>query len=75
MPDNSSPPFGKTIAYIFCIVLSTAMIWYLSLVIFYCETCTEKPLAYAFILAFVLIIAYAGFVLFKMLFPAKIRSR
>jgi hypothetical protein len=34
--------------------------------------CTEKPLAYAFLLAFILIIGYAGFGLFKMLFPARV---
>jgi len=74
MSDTSSPPSGKTMAYLFCIVLSIAMIWYLLLSIFSCETCAAKPLAYAFILAFILIIAYAGFSLFNMLFPAKAES-
>jgi len=71
---NSSPPLGRTMAYLFCIVLSIAMIWYLLLGIFYCSTCTEKPLAYAFIPAFILMIAYAGFGIFKILFPAKAES-
>jgi hypothetical protein len=43
-------------------------------VIFYCDSCTEKPLAYTFIPAFILIIAYASFGLFRMLFPAKAES-
>ena len=74
MSDTSSPPPGKTMAYLVCVVLSIAMIWYLLLSIFSCETCAAKPLAYAFILAFILIIAYAGFGLFNMLFPAKAES-
>jgi hypothetical protein len=69
---DSSLQFSKAIAYLFCMVLSIAMIWYLLLAIFYCEMCTEKPLAYAFLLAFILIIGYAGFGLFKMLFPARV---
>jgi hypothetical protein len=71
MSDNSSPQFDKTIAYLFCIVVSIAMIWYLLLAIFYCDTCSQKPLAYAFLLAFILIIAYASFGLFRMLLPGK----
>ncbi len=71
---DTSLPFDKTMAYLFCTVLSIAMIWYLLMMIFYCKTCTEKPLAYAFILAFALIITYAGFELFKMLFPARAES-
>jgi hypothetical protein len=37
----------------------------------YCDSCSQKPLAYAFILAFILIIAYASIGLFKMVFPGK----
>lgn len=74
MSDTSSPPPGKTMAYLFCVVLSIAMIWYLVLLIFSCGTCTAKPLAYLFILAFALIIVYAGFSLFNMLFPEKAES-
>ena len=74
MSDTSYPPFGKTMAYLFCIVLSIAMIWLLLLPVFSCETCAAKPLAYLFILGFILIIAYAGFSLFNILFPAKAES-
>ena len=41
----------------------------------YCDSCSRKPLACAFILAFILIIAYASIGLFKMLFPEKTESR
>jgi len=64
----------KRLAYLFCVVLSIAMIWYLVLSVFSCETCAAKPWAYLFILAFILIIAYAGFGLFNMLFPEKAES-
>jgi len=74
MSDTSSPPPGKTMAYLLCVVLSIAMIWYLVLSVFSCETCAAKPWAYLFILAFILIIAYAGFGLFNMLFPEKAES-
>ena len=74
MSDTSSPPFDKTMAYLFCVVLSIAMIWLLLLPVFSCGTCAAKPLAYLLILAFTLIIAYAGFSLFTMLFPAKAES-
>jgi hypothetical protein len=42
--------------------------------ILYCDSCSQKPLAYAFILAFILIIAYASIGLFKMVFPGKAES-
>jgi len=74
MSDTSSPPPGKTMAYLVCIVLSIAMIWYLVLPVFSCGTCTAQPLAYAFILACTLIIVYAGFGLFRILFPEKAES-
>ncbi len=60
-------------AYLVCVVLSSATIWYLVLPVVSCGTCAAKPLAYAFILACTLIIAYAGFSLFTMLFFRKSR--
>jgi len=67
----STLKFSSVMSYLICIVLSISMIWYLLIAIFYCETCSEKPLAYAFLVAFILIIGYASFGLFKMLFPAR----
>jgi hypothetical protein len=71
MSDNYPLRFSEAMAYVTCIVVSTAMIWLILISIFKpSELYTEKTLDYAFILAFVLIIAYSGFRIFKMLFPA-----
>ena len=72
MSDNYPLRFSEAMAYVLCIVVSTAMIWLLLISLFEpCELCTEKTLDYVFLPAFVLIIAYSGFRLFKMLFPAR----
>jgi len=72
MSDNYPLRFSEAMAYVLCIVVSTAMIWLLLISIFEpCELCTEKTLDYAFFLAFCLIIAYSKIKLFKMLFPAR----
>jgi uncharacterized protein YqhQ len=75
MPDHSSPRFGETMAYLLCIIVSTAMIWYLLLSIFApCNPCREKTLDYIFLIPFVLIIAYSKIRLLILLFPARIES-
>jgi hypothetical protein len=72
MSDNYPLRFSEAMAYVICIVVSTAMIWLLLISIFEpCNPCTEKMGEYLFLPAFVLIIAYSGFRLFKMLFPAR----
>jgi TRAP-type C4-dicarboxylate transport system permease small subunit len=58
-------------AYLLCIVVSIAMIWYSLIALSYCNNCTEIPLIFFFLTAFCLIIAYSGFRLFKMTFPAR----
>jgi hypothetical protein len=59
-------------AYVLCIVVSTEMIWLLLISIFEpSDPCTEKMGEYLFLPAFVLMIAYSGFRLFKRLFPAR----
>ena len=61
MPDNSSPRLWITMAYLLCIIVSIAMIWYLLLSIFVpCEPCTEKTLNYILLVPFFLIPAYSG---------------
>jgi uncharacterized membrane protein YesL len=74
MSDNSSPIFREMMASVFCITVSIAMIWYILPTIIYYDTRIGKPLAYAFTLGFILIIVYAGFGLFKMLFHARAES-
>jgi hypothetical protein len=71
MSDYSSLGFSEAMAYVVCIIVSTVMIWLLLLSIFYCDTYTGKPLAYAFLIAFCLIIAYSKIKLLIMLFPAR----
>jgi len=72
MTDNFPLRFSEAMAYVLCIVVSTAMIWVLLLSIFEpCDPCTEKMGEYLFLTAFCLIIAYSSFRLFKMLFPAR----
>jgi uncharacterized protein YqhQ len=75
MPDKSSPGFVETMTYVLCIIVSTAIIWYLLLSIFApCNPCTEKTLDYIFLIPFVLIIAYSKIMLLKLLFPARAES-
>jgi hypothetical protein len=75
MSDDYPLRFSEAMAYVLCIIVSTSMIWLLLISIFEpSELCTEKTLDYAFILAFVLIIAYSGFRLFKMLFQARVET-
>ena len=72
MADDSSPRFGETMAYVLCIIVSTAMIWLLLLSIFEpCLLCTEKMGEYVFLFVFCLVIAYATIRLFILLFPAR----
>jgi hypothetical protein len=55
--DNFSLRFSEAIAYVSCIVVSTAMIWYLIAAIYSCQRCTDNTFEYASLLAFVLIIS------------------
>jgi len=72
MSDDYPLRFSEAMAYVLCIIVSTAMIWLLLISIFEpCNPCKEKMGEYLFLPAFFLIIAYSGFRLFKMLFPAR----
>ncbi len=75
MPGDSPPRFWETMAYLLCIVVSTAMIWYLLLSIFApCLPCTEKTLNYILLVPFFLILAYSGFRISRTLFPERKKS-
>lgn len=72
MSDNYPLRFSEAMAYLLCIVVSTAMIWLLLLSRFEpCELCTEKIGEYGFLLAFVLIIVYSIIKLIIILFPVR----
>jgi len=67
MSDNLR--FSEVMAYVLCIIVSTAMIWYLLIALSYYYE--EIPLIFFFLMAFVLIIAYCKIRLLIMLFPAR----
>jgi flagellar biosynthesis protein FliQ len=72
MSDTYPLRFPEAVAYLICIIVSTAMIWLLLISIFEpCTPCTEKTGEYLFLPAFILIIIYSSYRLFKMLFPAR----
>jgi len=72
MSDNYPLRFSEAMAYVTCTVVSTAMIWYLTVALFYSENLLHLPLIFSFLIAFTLIILYSGFHLLKLLFPLKV---
>jgi len=82
MSDTTSPPLWAIVANTFAIVVSVSVLVYLF--VFIPSSCAEmmqasggtttcglEPGAYAFGAAFVVIVLWAGFNLFGMLFPTR----
>ena len=47
MPDTSPPHFWGVVACVFCIIVSSVIIWYILPMILFYDTRITKPLAYA----------------------------
>jgi len=71
MSDKFPLRFSEVVAYLLCIIVSTAMIWYLLIASYYYE---DKPFIFFFLMAFVLMIAYCKIRLLIMLFPARVET-
>jgi hypothetical protein len=82
MPDTTPPPFWAILGNTLVIVMSIAVLFFLFVIIpSDCAgiseatggntSCNLEPGAYLFGAVFVVILSYAGFNLFRMLFPAR----
>lgn len=71
MPDTDLPPFWDAMAFLVTIIISVAMIWYLSISLLRCNTCMLTPTGIIMVLAFGAIIVLSSFKLILMLFPER----
>jgi hypothetical protein len=71
MPDTDCPPAWEILSYLFCIILSVAMIWYIHLAVNFWNTGAIPLYAIFAFIWFCIIIWYAAVQLVLLLLPGR----